>query len=452
MQGAIPADREAATGAASDAERKGGFPTIGMLWGDFPWGVPAGKLGKLLSWGVVARNVTRALGKLGTVVPYVPPDDATPEAHRAALAAFLGAVDVVWADCYPGSTAALRLRHEFRLPCRVVLFAGGTLPKGAEAMLFPWQELLRPGDQLLFTCEADQGIWRRLVRRSDLREWVVPLAVDETVFSPSDATTRAATRSRYGLAPETPLLLYVGRLNIQKNLHSLLRMLAAVRRKAPDARLFLVGEEDDIGLAEFGVHNTGYVRWLRTLAEDLGVADAITFVGPLYGEDLAGMFGASDVVMNLSFYHRENFGLSQAEAHSCGVPVVCAAWGGFKDVVRHGETGYLVDAVLTKHGVRVDWATGADYVVDLLRDANLRARMGARAAEWARERFTVAALSGRLGNVLVENDRRADTPRGESRPAPAYEPSDFARRYEEHKRNCGWYAPTPSPTRAAESV
>jgi len=38
---------------------------------------------------------------------------------------------------YPGSAAALALRHELRLPCRVILYAGGTLPKGAEAMLFP---------------------------------------------------------------------------------------------------------------------------------------------------------------------------------------------------------------------------------------------------------------------------------------------------------------------------
>jgi glycosyltransferase involved in cell wall biosynthesis len=51
--------------------------------------------------------------------------------------------------------------------------------------------------------------------------------------------------------------------------------------------------------------------------------------------------------------------LAQAEAQACGVPVVCTAWGGLKDVICEGETGYLMDAVMTKHGIRVDWAAGA---------------------------------------------------------------------------------------------
>jgi uncharacterized protein len=63
-------------------------PTIGVLWGDFPWETPPGRLGKLLSWGAVARNVTRALRMVGTVIPYVAPVAATlPAEQRATLAA-----------------------------------------------------------------------------------------------------------------------------------------------------------------------------------------------------------------------------------------------------------------------------------------------------------------------------------------------------------------------------
>ncbi len=353
-------------------------PVIGMLWGDFPWEAPPPKVGKLLSTGGVARNVTRALAASGTVVPFVTPAD--PADHAAALRAFLQQIDVVWADAYPGSAAALEVRYREGLACRVIVYAGGTLPKGVEALLFPWQRLLRPGDALLCTCQADLAIWRRLVRRSALREWVIPLVVDETVFHPRDRDQRPAARRAHGLPLTGPLLLYVGRLNIQKNLHGLLRLLAAVRRNVPDAHLCLVGEEDDIVLGEFGVRNTNYVQWLRGLAADLGVADAVTILAPLFGEELARLYAAADVCVNTGFYHRENFGLAQAEAQACGVPVVCTAWGGFKDVVRDGDTGYLMDAVLTKHGIRVDWATGAAHVVALLRDQALRARMAAQAA------------------------------------------------------------------------
>ena len=410
-------------------------PVIGLLWGDFPWEASPHKVGKLLSTGVVARNVTRALAASGTVVPFVAPAD--PAAHPAVLRAFLQQIDVLWADAYPGSAAALEVRQHEGLSCRAIVYAGGTLPKGVEALLFPWQRLLRPGDGLLCTCQADLAIWRRLVRWSALREWMVPLAVDETVFHPRDVDQRLATRRAHGLPPAAPLLLYVGRLNIQKNLHILLRLLAAVRRDVPEVHLCLVGEEDDIVLGEFGVRNTNYVQWLRGLAVDLDVADAVTILAPLFGEDLAGLYAASDVCVNTGFYHRENFGLAQAEAQACGVPVVCSAWGGFKDVVRPGETGYLIDAVLTKHGVRVDWATGAAHVVALLRDPALRARMAAQAASWAHEQFSIAALAGRLATVVAE----VTAPIPDTAIAtPAYEPSAFARRYEAHKRACGWYA------------
>lgn len=413
-----------------------------MLWGDFPWEEPPRKLGKLLSWGALARNLTRSLGIAGTVIPYTRgAARLRPEAHREVSESFLRSVDVLWADLYPGSAAALELRHELGLPCRAILYGGGAVPKGAEAMLFPWRELLRPGDDLVFTCEADRDIWRRLVSRSALREWVVPCPIDDTVFRPRAPSDRAAIRARHGLPVGAPLLLYVGRLNVQKNLHSLLRLLAAVRREAPDARLCLVGEGDDVALGEFGVRNTGYAGYLRSLAAELGVADGVAFLGPLFGEDLAELYSAADVAVNLSFYHRENFGMSQAEAQACGAPVVCSAWGGFKDVVRHGETGYLADAVLTKHGVRVDWATAARHVVELLRDPELRAGMGARAAERARERFRIGAVAVRLWDILA-GDRRSDG-RVSASPdrSPAYEPSGFAHRYEEHKRACGWYAP-----------
>src|SRR5918912_1185717 len=307
-------------------------------------------------------------------------------------------------------------------------------------MLFPCQHLLRPDDALLFSCRADQEIWWHLVARSTLPEWVVPCPVDESVFRPDERGNRAAVCRESGLPPEAPLLLFVGRLNIHRNLHSLLRLLAAVRREVPEAHLCLVGEEDDIQLAEFAVRNTGYVAWLRVLARALGVADAVTLPGPRYGQDLAELYRAADVVVNLSVYHRENFGLSQAEAQACGVPVVCTDWGGFMDVVRHGETGYLVDAVLTKHGVRMDWATAAQHVVRVLQEPDLRATMGARAVAWARDRFTIAALAPQLGAVVAGSPSPPEWARPHADGRAVYEPSAFARRYEEHKRACGWYA------------
>jgi hypothetical protein len=284
------------------------------------------------------------------------------------------------------------------------------------------------------------------VRSSRLHEWVIPLAVDQTTFRPRTTEERRRTREKHGLPSDAPVLLYVGRLNLQKNLHSLLRLFALVRSEAPDVHLCVVGEEDDIGLHEFGALNTGYVEWLRGLAEDLGLTASISYLGTLFGEDLAQVYAAADVVVNASFYHRENFGLAQAEGQACGTPVVCTSWGGFKDVVLDGETGYLIDAVLTKQGVRVDWATGAQRMLSLLRDPDLRQRMGERASALARCRFSIEAMSRDLSDAIASLVAR---PSQRSPASSAYSPSRFAARYEAHKRACGWYADAdpsgPSP-------
>src|SRR5437868_4252812 len=81
---------------------------IGMLWGDFPWSAPPPKIGTLWSSGVVARNVTRALNTLGRVLPFtVPQGQVSTQLRRKLLTDFLGSIDLLWADLYPGSAEVL---------------------------------------------------------------------------------------------------------------------------------------------------------------------------------------------------------------------------------------------------------------------------------------------------------------------------------------------------------
>jgi len=279
-----------------------------------------------------------------------------------------------------------------------------------------------------------------LTEWSKFKEWVIPLSIDEQIFYPRSDDERIAIRNKYRIPNNSPLLLYVGRVNIQKNIHTLLKVLNSVSEEIPDVHLCIVGEEDDIVLGEFKVRNTNYKEWLLQKAEELGLTERIRYVGPLFGEELAQIYSAADVVINLGFYHRENFGLSQAEAAACGTPVVCTEWAGFKDVVQHGLTGYFVDAVLTKRGIRVDWAKGVASVITLLQREDLRVEMGIQAANYARQHFSIAALTKNLVNVVTDIQSSLATMSKGALNSVAYKPSRFAEQYEAHKRTCGWYA------------
>ena len=79
---------------------------------------------------------------------------------------------------------------------------------------------------------------------------------------------------------------------------------------------------------------------VRALAAELGVVDRIRFVPAQPHHLLSTFYRAADVVLVPS--RSESFGLVALEAAACGTPVVAAAVGGLRTLVRHGASGFLV--------------------------------------------------------------------------------------------------------------
>lgn len=120
--------------------------------------------------------------------------------------------------------------------------------------------------------------------------------------------------------PESPLLLYVGRLGAEKEIERIKPILDAI----PNARLALVGD---------GPH--------RHNLEQYFAGTPTYFVGYLRGKELASAYASADVFIFPS--RTETLGLVLLEAMAAGTPVVAARSGGIPDIVTDGVNGYLFD-------------------------------------------------------------------------------------------------------------
>jgi glycosyltransferase involved in cell wall biosynthesis len=143
--------------------------------------------------------------------------------------------------------------------------------------------------------------------------------VDTETFQPHLASREMRSRLSQG-HPDSPLLLYVGRLSAEKEIDRIKPVLQAI----PNARLALVG--DGPYRQELQQHFEG---------------TPTHFVGYLQGKELASAFASADAFVFPS--RTETLGLVLLEAMAAGCPVVAARSGGIPDIVEDGVNGYLFD-------------------------------------------------------------------------------------------------------------
>jgi len=197
-----------------------------------------------------------------------------------------------------------------------------------------------------------------LLDRAELASRIetVPLGTTPSHFRPGLDTR--AVRAKYGLTG-APWLLTVSRLEWHKGIDTMIRALPAVRAAHPTAR--------------YAVAGVGERRpQIEQLARELGLGDAVRFLGAVPDDELPALYNAADLYVGASRRHDllvEGFGISLVEASACGLAVVGGRSGGVPDAVREGETGILVDPD--------DPQAVARGVNDLLEDRELRGRLGA---------------------------------------------------------------------------
>lgn len=201
-----------------------------------------------------------------------------------------------------------------------------------------------------------------------------PLVFPNGIFPEAFDDLPPAERFR-ALVPtlgERPYVLFLGRLHHVKGLDYLLEAFRLVANQVATLDLVIAGPDE--GEGDFVAH---------TVAQ-LGLADRVQVVGPLYGDvKLAAIVGARCLVQPS---RQEGFSMSIAEALACGTPVVISDSCHFPEVAQRGA-GYVV---------RLDGQALAEAIVELARSPTARATMGRVAREMIRREYSWTQISKRM--------------------------------------------------------
>lgn len=322
------------------------------------------------------------------------------EVLRAEAAHPLGHYDVVhshyWLSGQVGALARDRwgvpLVHSMHTMAKVKneALAEGDTPEPV-ARIIGEEQVVEAADMLIANTDLEAKQLINLYDADPGRVEVVYPGVDLLVFRPRD---RASVRAGLGLAEDSHVLLFAGRIQPLKAPDVLLRAVAVLLERRPDLRSRLVVPV--VG----GPSGSGLDRptSLATLADELRIADVVRFVPPVSQAELARWYAAASLVAVPSY--NESFGLVAAEAQACGTPVVAAAVGGLTTVVRDGRSGLLVEG-----HEPADWAHALEGIVldDALHDRLSRgALVQAREFSWDATAASTLETYQRARSLMLE--------------------------------------------------
>jgi glycosyltransferase involved in cell wall biosynthesis len=194
--------------------------------------------------------------------------------------------------------------------------------------------------------------------------------VDPARFRP-DGTARAVVRRELGIAPDSTVLLFLGRLTRDKGVFDLAHAFTSLAAIHPAAVLLLVGPDEE---------------QVRSKIESICRAHAgrLRFVG--YTRSPERFIAAADLLCLPSY--REGFGSAIIEAAAAGVPAIGSRIYGIIDAIVEGETGLLhIPADANDLAVKIEL---------LMKDPALRERLGTRARQRAIDEFSQQRLTQAL--------------------------------------------------------
>ncbi|MCY1570003.1 N-acetyl-alpha-D-glucosaminyl L-malate synthase BshA [Staphylococcus pettenkoferi] len=173
-------------------------------------------------------------------------------------------------------------------------------------------------------------------------------------------------KSYYNIQPEEKVLIHVSNFRKVKRIDTIIDTFAKVRAEQP-AKLLLLGDGPEL-------------MDMKAKAHEMNLQDDILFLGKQ--DWVSEFYQMADLVLLLS--EKESFGLTLLEAMKTGVVPIGSNAGGIKEVIKHGETGYIVDVG--------DSDAASRYALKLLNNPELYQRL---------QHSMLADIEQRFGSELI---------------------------------------------------
>jgi glycosyltransferase involved in cell wall biosynthesis len=223
---------------------------------------------------------------------------------------------------------------------------------------------------------------------------LIPLGVNTDRYRPARPEERAAVRAALKIADDEAVVLFVGRLSCHAKAHPFPLFVGldrASRSTGKKVRLLMAGWAANDGIMK------AFVDGARAFAPTIRT----DFIDGTRPENRLAVWHAADIFTSPSDNIQETFGLVMVEAMACGLPIVASDWDGYRDLVVHGESGFLCPTYMVRgatldvpaqflvgefnydhflavcnQATTVDIAATAEAFTRLLTDLALRRHMG----------------------------------------------------------------------------
>jgi glycosyltransferase involved in cell wall biosynthesis len=172
----------------------------------------------------------------------------------------------------------------------------------------------------------------------------------------TSANPTAEVRSKYSL-PNKPTLIFVGRLDQEKNIDVVLRAVSLALKKI-DFQFVVAGHGHD-------------QPSLHALAKELGIQNNVTFTGFVPDELLPNLYASAQCFVNACTAELQCIALMEAMA--TGLPAIGANAVALPELIHHNENGYLFTPGKSDEL--------AEYIVKIFSDENRRKQMGQKSLE-----------------------------------------------------------------------